>query len=124
MKYVLTIWSATAEPVHRSLARVIPIVHPTSYVKTRTVNSLHVEATTTDREARSVKMSGAEAHREEIVDRFGHSALVAVGLSMITGKAYPFMKYVMGHGQACTRVQVNGKRKTVNKEVFTPQGAL
>ena len=57
----------------------------------------------------------SEDLRRAIVQRFGHASVVSAGLSMITGKAYPLMKYALGHGQHCVRVSVAGTPKRVRK---------
>lgn len=60
----------------------------------------------------------AETYREEISKRFGQPAVISAGLAIITGKAYPLMKYATGHGQACGKVQINGEDKLVNKAML------
>lgn len=59
-------------------------------------------------------ISGEELRRS-IVEQYGAASVVSAGLSMITGNAYPLMKYAMGRGQHCLRVSVGGESKSVNK---------
>ena len=54
-----------------------------------------------------------EELRRRIIAQYGAASAVSAGLSMITGKAYPLMKYALGHGQHCLKVSVNGERKSV-----------
>lgn len=53
-------------------------------------------------------MVQADPLREEIVRRWGHKALVALGLSLVSARMYPTLKYALGHGKACSRVVVAG----------------
>ena len=58
----------------------------------------------------------SEDLRQRIVEQYGHAAIISAGLSMITGKAYPLMKYALGHGQHCVRVSVGGEIRNVPKK--------
>lgn len=66
----------------------------------------------------------AETFRQEIKIQFGQSAIISAGLAIITGKAYPLMKYATGHGQACVKIRINGEDKLVNKLLFPATNAL
>ena len=55
----------------------------------------------------------ADDIRTQISSRYSGACLVSAGLAMITGKAYPLMKYALGHGQHCARVLVGGASKNV-----------
>jgi len=66
---------------------------------------------------------GADTYRKKITIQFGPAALISASLALITGRSFPLMKYAMGHGQACVKVQINGEHKAVNKGIFLPQGA-
>lgn len=48
----------------------------------------------------------ADALREQIVARWGPRAALSLAFAMNAGRLYPTMKYAMGHGKACLRVQV------------------
>ena len=48
----------------------------------------------------------ADALREEIVERWGPRALLSLAFAVNAGRLYPTLKYAMGHGKACQRVQV------------------
>ena len=54
-------------------------------------------------------METADPLREEIVRRWGDKALVAISLSILTGRMYPTLKYALGHGKACSRIVVGGE---------------
>lgn len=46
--------------------------------------------------------------REEVVRRWGKKGLGAVSIGMMTVRAYPAIKYALGHGQACQSVEIGG----------------
>jgi hypothetical protein len=46
--------------------------------------------------------------RYEIINRWGPKAVLSLAFAMVTARMYPTVKYAMGHGQACTRIVVNG----------------
>ena len=50
----------------------------------------------------------ADPLREEIAQRWGRRAVVSLALSIAASRMYPTVKYAMGHGRACARVQVGG----------------
>ena len=54
-------------------------------------------------------MAEADPLRDEIVRRWGDAALVAISLSITTGRMYPTLKYALGYGKACSRVVVAGE---------------
>lgn len=51
----------------------------------------------------------ADPLRDEIVRRWGESGLVALAMSITTGRMYPTVKYALGYGRACSRVMVAGE---------------
>jgi len=51
----------------------------------------------------------ADPLRDEIVRRWGQKALVAIALTMMTGRMYPTLKYALGHGKTCSKVVVGGE---------------
>jgi hypothetical protein len=57
----------------------------------------------------------AEELREQVVAKWGKKAVVSLGFAIIATKLFPTLKYAMGHGQACSRVTVDGK-------VIVPRG--
>ena len=65
----------------------------------------------------------AETFRQEIKNQFGASSIISAGLAIITGKAYPLLKYATGHGQACVKIRINGEDKLVNKTLFPAASA-
>jgi hypothetical protein len=54
-------------------------------------------------------MATADPLRDEIVRRWGQKALVAISLSIVTGRMYPTLKYALGHGKTCSRIVVSGQ---------------
>ncbi len=40
--------------------------------------------------------------------RWGRKALGALAISIVTTRAFPAMKYALGHGQACVSVDIGG----------------
>lgn len=58
-------------------------------------------------------MQAADPLRDEIVRRWGEKGLVAVSMSLMTGRMYPTLKYALGHGKACSKVVVAGEPTAV-----------
>lgn len=54
-------------------------------------------------------LEASDALRDEIVRRFGDRALVAAGLALTAARMYPTLKYALGYGRTCARVQVAGE---------------
>lgn len=50
----------------------------------------------------------ADDYRQEIVKRWGKRALISVAFAMTAARIYPTVKYALGHGKACMRIQVAG----------------
>lgn len=48
----------------------------------------------------------ADELREQVLARFGKRALVTLAYTMTIAKLYPSLKYALGHGQMCSRLQV------------------
>lgn len=44
--------------------------------------------------------------RQEIIDRHGEAAVVALSIAAATGRSWPVIKRGLGHGQACSLVTV------------------
>ncbi len=45
--------------------------------------------------------------RVQIRQQWGEAGLISLALTISTTRVYPSMKYVLGHGHACSRVQVH-----------------
>jgi len=60
-------------------------------------------------------MTVADPLRDEILRRWGQKALVAVSLSIVTGRMYPTLKYALGHGKTCSRIVVGGQAAPVER---------
>lgn len=50
----------------------------------------------------------AEEYREQIVKRWGRLGLISLAFTITAGRIYPTVKYALGHGKACTRIEVAG----------------
>ena len=57
----------------------------------------------------------ADPLRDEIVHRWGRNGLVALSLCLTTARMYPTVKYALGHGKACSRVEVAGEPAPLRK---------
>lgn len=53
--------------------------------------------------------ANANELRQQILRLWGQRALVSLAFAIATARIYPTIKYVLGHGQACQRVMVDGK---------------
>lgn len=60
-------------------------------------------------------MEAADPLRDEIVRRWGQRGLVALSLALTTARMYPTLKYALGHGKACSRVEVAGEPAPLRK---------
>jgi hypothetical protein len=52
--------------------------------------------------------AAADELRDQVRARWGERAVVAVGLGLVVARAYPTLKYALGHGHACARIVVDG----------------
>ena len=57
----------------------------------------------------------ADALRDEIVQRWGRRALLSLAFGIVATRIYPTLKYALGYGRTCTRLQVGGKPLAVNR---------
>jgi hypothetical protein len=57
----------------------------------------------------------ADTAREEIIRRWGQRGLTALSLTLMTSRTYPTLKYALGHGRACSRVEVAGAPAPVHR---------
>lgn len=48
----------------------------------------------------------ADDYRDRIVARWGEKALVSLAMVISTTRVFPTLKYVLGHGKACSRISV------------------
>jgi len=58
-------------------------------------------------------LEAADPLRDEVLERWGAKGLAAIALAMAAARVYPTIKYAMGHGKACSRVQVGGETVAV-----------
>jgi hypothetical protein len=55
----------------------------------------------------------ADPLRDEVLERWGPKGLAAIALAIASSRVYPTIKYAMGHGKACSRVNVGGEAVAV-----------
>lgn len=65
----------------------------------------------------------ADEHRDRIVEKWGKRALVALSFAIVAGRLYPTLKYALGHGRACARVDVAGTVITPRSKAADPGAA-
>ncbi|HYG28491.1 MAG TPA: hypothetical protein VD906_16515 [Caulobacteraceae bacterium] len=54
-------------------------------------------------------MEAADPLREEVVARWGEKGLATLALAIASSRVYPTVKYALGYGKTCSRVQVKGE---------------
>ena len=59
----------------------------------------------------------ADPLRDQILQRWGRKALVSIAFALVAARMFPTLKYAMGYGKTCVRVEVDGQAQAV------PQGA-
>jgi hypothetical protein len=60
----------------------------------------------------------ADDLREQVVNRWGEAGLITLSYVIATSRVYPAMKYVLGHGQTCLRIDVGENKVEVHPRVF------
>lgn len=60
-------------------------------------------------EASVARSPSADEPRDEIVRRWGQRGLVSLAMSLAAARVYPTVKYALGHGRACLRLDVAGQ---------------
>lgn len=58
-------------------------------------------------------LEGSDALRDEVLQRWGPKGLAAIALAIASARVYPTIKYAMGHGKTCSRVEVAGEAVAV-----------
>jgi hypothetical protein len=51
----------------------------------------------------------ADDVRAEIERRWGPRAVISLGYALVSSQVYPTLKYALGYGKACQRVEVEGR---------------
>jgi hypothetical protein len=51
----------------------------------------------------------ADVWREEVARRWGPRAVIALAYGVLATQMYPIVKYALGHGKACTKIDVAGR---------------
>jgi len=57
-------------------------------------------------EAVLARGSAADTLRDEVIAQWGQRALVSLGIAISTTRVYPSLKYALGYGRSCARLQV------------------
>jgi hypothetical protein len=88
-------------------------------VVARDVNAMPFEAALAVRFTEATLHHAPEADdlREEVVRHWGQRGLISLGFVILAARIYPTLKYVLGHGQACTRLTVGGETRPVLREL-------
>jgi hypothetical protein len=55
----------------------------------------------------------AEEMREDIVRLWGQVGLISLAFALTAGRIYPTVKYALGHGRACVRLNIAGEARPV-----------
>lgn len=55
----------------------------------------------------------ADPLREQVLQRWGERALVSLGFALVAARMFPTLKYALGHGKTCQRIEVGGRAQTV-----------
>lgn len=58
--------------------------------------------------AAATRSTDIDAHRAAVIERFGQRGLVALTFALLAARMYPTVKYALGYGRACARVEVGG----------------
>jgi hypothetical protein len=58
----------------------------------------------------------ADELREQIRALWGDKGLIAIGFAISSYRVYPALKYALGYGKACSRIQVNESFLTPSRE--------
>ena len=54
-------------------------------------------------------MEAADPLRDEVVARWGRKGLATLALAIASARVFPTVKYALGHGKTCSKVQVKGE---------------
>ena len=57
----------------------------------------------------------ADRLRTEVVSRWGRKGLVSLALTIAASRVFPAVKYALGHGHACTRINLAGSEMAVHR---------
>jgi len=55
----------------------------------------------------------ADPLREQVLQRWGERALVSLGFALVSARMFPTLKYALGHGKTCQRIEVGGRAQAV-----------
>lgn len=71
--------------------------------------------------ARSLLHRDAELqqNREQVLARFGKEGVVAIAYALIASYMYPTLKYALGHGHGCTRIDVGSRNVIAQRALLS-----
>lgn len=61
--------------------------------------------------------------REKILDLWGKKGLITIAYSISSYRVYPALKYTLGYGKACSRINVNDLSMAPNRQSVLTMGA-
>ena len=59
----------------------------------------------------------ADDLREEVVAQFGKRGLISLSFAMLAARMFPTLKYALGHGHACRRLNIGGESTPVVRDM-------
>ena len=65
----------------------------------------------------------ADDLRGKILDLWGQKGLITIGFAISSYRVYPALKYTLGYGTACSRIQVNDSSLAPTREPVLTEGA-
>ncbi|HKP58083.1 MAG TPA: hypothetical protein VJV78_15230 [Polyangiales bacterium] len=57
----------------------------------------------------------ADELRDQVIARWGKRGLLTMAFAMVSARLYPTVKYALGYGKACSRLQIAGEPVAVNQ---------
>ena len=66
---------------------------------------------------------GADDLRDKILEQWGEKGLIAISFAISSYRVYPALKYALGYGKSCSKVQVNDQAVIPSRLVSDSMGA-
>ncbi|PPE73481.1 hypothetical protein C3942_11770 [Solimonas fluminis] len=66
-------------------------------------------------EASLARSPEADPLREQVLQRWGRRALVSIAFALVAARIFPTLKYALGYGKTCLRVEVGGRPQAVTQ---------
>jgi hypothetical protein len=58
----------------------------------------------------------ADDLREQILALWGHQGLITIAFAISSSRVYPTLKYSLGYGKSCSRIQINESSVVANRD--------